>query len=148
MAAGNTWSGVGNAARDPELRFSPAGMPVASFGLAVNHRFQKDGQWEERVSFFDVTCFGTLAENVSESVTKGQRVMVVGRLEQDTWETPDGDKRSKIKVVADEVGPSLRWAAADVTKNERSGDNGPARQPVRPGGGSVPASWDDSDEPF
>lgn len=145
MAAGNVWSATGNAARDPELRYSPAGLPVASFGLAVNHRFQKDGQWEERVSFFDISCFGSLAENVSESVSRGQRVMVIGRMEQDTWEDKtSGEKRSKIKVVADEVGPSLRWAAADVTKNERQGGGGRAPVSTPAGGGS----YDMDEEPF
>jgi single-strand DNA-binding protein len=154
MAAGNVWSATGNAAGDPTLRYSPAGMPIASFGLAVNHRFQKNGEWEERVSFFDVSCFGSLAENVSESVSRGQRVMVVGRMEQDNWEDKTtGEKRSKIKVVADEVGPSLRWATAEVEKNPRSenGQNGSrqggGRSPA-PAGNAPPAYDYDSEEPF
>jgi single-strand DNA-binding protein len=117
---------VGNLTREPELRFTPGGMPVATFGLAVNRRTQnkQTQEWEDRTSFFDVSCFGTLAENVCESVDKGARVLVVGRLEQRSWETNEGDKRSKVEVIADEVGPSLRWAKADVTKNERKQDEG------------------------
>jgi single-strand DNA-binding protein len=153
VAAGNNIDLVGNLTRDAELRYTPGGMAVATFGLAVNQRRQnrQTNEWEERTSFFDVVCWGTLGENVSESLSRGTRVMVVGRLEQRSWETQDGDKRSKIEVVADEVGPSLRWASAEVTKNERSGDgNGQqARQPVRavatPTGGN---SYDYDEEPF
>lgn len=124
MAVGNNVDLIGNITRDPELRFTPGGQAVASFGLAVNRRWQnrQTNEWEEATSFFDVTCWGTLGENVSESLTKGMRVIVTGRLDQRSWETQDGDKRSKVEVVADEVGPSLRWATSQVTKNEsRSG---------------------------
>jgi single-strand DNA-binding protein len=112
---------VGNVTRDPELRFTPSGQAVASFGLAVNRRWQDrgSGQWQEQTSFFDVKCWAQMAENVSESLTRGSRVIVAGRLEQRSWETEQGDKRSKVEVVADEIAPSLRWATATVTKNER-----------------------------
>ncbi len=73
------------------------------------------------MSFFDVTAWQQLAENVAESVQKGTRVIVTGRLDQRSWETQDGEKRSKIEIVADEVGPSVRYATAAVTKNERRG---------------------------
>lgn len=130
MANGNNVDLVGNITRDPELRFTPGGMAVAQFGLAVNRRRQdrNTNEWKEETSFFDVVSYGTLAENVSESLARGSRVMVTGRLEQRSWETQDGDRRSKIEVIADEIGPSLRWATADVTKNERR-EGGP-------GGGS------------
>jgi single-strand DNA-binding protein len=78
-----------------------------------------------------VVCWRELAENVAASLVRGSRVIVVGRLEQRSWETPDGEKRSKVEVVADEVGPSLRWATASVTKNERRG-GGEAPVPVAP----------------
>ncbi|HEX2039124.1 MAG TPA: single-stranded DNA-binding protein, partial [Acidimicrobiales bacterium] len=105
------------------LRFTPSGQATAQFGLAVNRRWQnrQSGEWEEAVSFFDVVCWREMAENVSESLGRGSRVIVTGRLEQRSWETQEGEKRSKIEVVADEVGPSLRWATATVTKNERRG---------------------------
>lgn len=106
---------VGNATRDPELRFTPGGQAVASFGVAYNYK-PKDG--DERVSFFDVTCWGSLAENVAESVAKGTRVLVAGRLEQRSWETDAGEKRNKVEIVADSVSPDLRWASAVVTRND------------------------------
>ena len=124
--SGNTVELVGNITRDPELRFTPSGAAVANFGLAVNRRWKnrQTEEWEEQTSFFDITCWRELAENVTESCTKGTRVMVTGRLEQRSWETDTGDKRSKVEVVADEVGPSLRWATASVSKNERSSGDG------------------------
>jgi single-strand DNA-binding protein len=123
MAAGNNVTVVGNITRDPELRFTPTGQAVASFGLAVNRRWQnrQTQEWEEATSFFDVTCWAQMAENVSESLTKGSRVLVTGRLDQRSWENSDGDRRSKVEIVADEIGPSLRWATAQVVKNERKG---------------------------
>src|SRR3954466_14432879 len=151
MANGNNIDLVGNLTRDPELRYTPGGMPVASFGLAYNHRFRKGGEggggdWEDKPSFFDIVCYGSLGENVSEYLERGSRVMVVGRLEQRSWETPEGDKRSKVEVIADEVGPSMRWATAIVTKNERS-DNGSRSGGGRPAA-TVPAAPDYDEEPF
>jgi single-strand DNA-binding protein len=131
----NTITIVGNVTRDPELRFTSSGQAAASFGLAVSRRWQnrQTQEWEESVSFFDVTCWRDLAENVAETVTKGARLIVTGRLEQRSWETDDGERRSRTEVVADEAGPSLRWATAEVTKNERKGDAHPeqARGPAR-----------------
>ena len=127
MAADNTVTLVGNITRDPELRFTPSGQAVATFGLAVNRRWQnrQTNEWEEQTSFFDVKCWAQMAENVAESVTRGSRVVVSGRLEQRSWETDQGDKRSKVEVVADEVAPSLRWATAQISRNERrDGDGG------------------------
>ena len=117
--ADNTVTVIGNITRDPELRFTNAGQAIATIGLAVNRRFQRNGQWEENTSFFNVTCWGQLGENVSASLGKGTRVIVTGRLEQRSWESQEGEKRSKIEVIADEIGPSLRWATVEVTKNER-----------------------------
>ncbi len=129
MSNGNTVTLVGNVTRDPELRFTPSGQPTATFGLAVN-RMWNDRQTNERresTSFFDIVCWREMAENVSESLQKGARVLVTGRLEQRSWESPEGDRRSKIEVIADEVGPSLRWATAEVRKNDRRGpSDGPS----------------------
>jgi single-strand DNA-binding protein len=123
MSNGNSVTVVGNITRDPELRFTPNGQARASFGLAVNRRWQnrQTQEWEEATSFFDVTCWGDLGDNVSESLGKGSRVIVTGRLEQRSWETQEGEKRSKVEIIADEVGPSLRWATAQVTKTDRKG---------------------------
>jgi single-strand DNA-binding protein len=136
MANGNSVVLVGNVTRDPELRFTPSGQATATFGLAVNRRWQnrQTNEWEEATSFFDVVCWREMAENVSESLVKGARIIVSGRLEQRSWETAEGDKRSKVEVVADELGPSLRWATAQVVKNERRGpsDAAPPTSSVSP----------------
>ncbi len=128
---------VGSLTREPELRFSTAGRPIASFGLAVNRRWQQNGEWQEAVSFFNVTAWGTLAENAAASLTKGARVIVTGRLEQRNYETKDGEKRSVVEVVADDLGPSLRWARAEVEritrdKPESSGTSGGRNRPPDP----------------
>jgi single-strand DNA-binding protein len=119
----NTVVLVGNVTRDPELRFTSSGQATASFGLAVNRRWQnrQTQEWEEATSFFDVVCWRDLASNVAESLARGDRIIVSGRMEQRSWETTDGEKRSKVEVVADEIGPSLRWATAQIAKNERRG---------------------------
>jgi len=139
MAAGNNVTVVGNITRDPELRFTPTGQAVASFGLAVNRRWQnrQTQEWEEATSFFDVTCWAQMAENVSESLMKGSRVLVTGRLDQRSWENSDGEKRSKVEIVADEIGPSLRWATAQVVKNERKGGDDFGGSSGGSGGGSA-----------
>ncbi len=118
MGFDNTVTVVGNVTRDPELRFAQSGMPIAQFGVAWNRRRQDQ---EDDTSFFDVTCFRQLAENVAESIHKGARVVVYGTLQQRSWENVDGDRRSKVEILADDVAPSLRWATAEVTRNERSG---------------------------
>jgi single-strand DNA-binding protein len=151
---------VGNLTRDPELRYTPNGAAVAAFGVAVNRRWQNrdSQQWEEATSFFNVTCWRDLAQNVSESLEKGSRVMVTGRLEQRSWETQDGDKRSVVEIVADEVGPSLRWATASINRNERregggggggwNGGGGGGGGASRPAANEPPPSYDPSEEPF
>jgi single-strand DNA-binding protein len=114
---------VGNLTRDPEIRYTTGGAAKASFGVAVSRRWQnrQSQEWEEQTSFFNVVCWREMAENVSESLGKGSRVVVTGRLEQRSWETENGEKRSVVEIVADEVGPSLRWATAQITRNERRG---------------------------
>jgi single-strand DNA-binding protein len=123
MSNGNSITLVGNITRDPELRFTASGQATASFGLAVNRRWQnrQTNDWEEATSFFNVVCWREMAENASESLGKGSRVIVTGRLEQRSYETQDGEKRSVVEVVADDIGPSLRWATAKVEKNDRRG---------------------------
>ena len=113
----------GNITRDPEMRYTPSGVSKVSFGVAVNRswRNQQTQEWEEQTSFFNVVCWREMAENVTESLGKGSRVVVTGRLEQRSWETENGEKRSVVEIVADEVGPSLRWATAQITRNERRG---------------------------
>jgi single-strand DNA-binding protein len=136
---------VGNVTRDPELRFTPSGQATMTFGVAVNRRWQnrQTQEWEESTSFFDVVAWRDLAEHVAESVTRGTRVIVTGRLEQRSWETPEGDKRSRTEIVADEIGPSLRYATAVVHKitREQEGQAGgrPASQPAAAASRPAPA---------
>ena len=149
---------VGNLTRDPELRYTPNGAAVATFGVAVNRRWQNrdNQQWEEATSFFNVTCWRDLAQNVSESLEKGSRVLVSGRLDQRSWETQDGERRSVVEIVADEVGPSLRWATATVNRNERRDASGNGWSGGGGGGGggagravpNEPPAFDPSEEPF
>jgi single-strand DNA-binding protein len=130
---------VGNVTRDPEMRYTPSGVAKASFGVAVSRRWQnrQTQEWEEQTSFFNVVCWREQAENVCESIGKGARIVVSGRLEQRSWETENGDKRSVVEIVADDIGPSLRWATASITKNERRGGGG---GDFGGGGGARPAA--------
>jgi len=144
MANGNNVEIVGNATKDPELRFTPGGAAVVSLSIAVNRRWQnkQTQEWEEEVSYFDIVAWNELAENVAATVSKGMRIMVVGRLDQRSWEDKTtGDKRSKVEIVADEIAPSLRYATAEVTKVEK-GEGG-----AKPSGRSKPA-FDPDEEPF
>jgi single-strand DNA-binding protein len=110
---------VGNLTENPELRFTPNGAPVANFTVAVTPRVKDGDSWRDgETSFFRCTAWRSLAENLAESLTKGTRVLVQGRLQQRSWETDAGEKRSVVEVQVDEAGPSLRWATAKV---ERTG---------------------------
>jgi single-strand DNA-binding protein len=118
---------VGNVTRDPELRYTSSGQAQLRLGVAVNRVWndRQTNEKKEQTSFFNVTAWGTLGENAGESLTKGARVIVTGRLEQRSWETPEGEKKSTVEIVADEIAPSLRWATVQVVRNERkSGDAG------------------------
>ena len=109
---------VGNVTRDAELRYTKSGLSVGSFSVAVSER-QKgaNGEWEDgEPSYYDVTCFRLLGESVAETIAKGDRVIVTGKLRQSRWEK-DGEKRSKIEVLADDVAKSVLWAAKDSTPN-------------------------------
>jgi single-strand DNA-binding protein len=120
---------VGNLVDDPELRFTPSGVAMAKIRFAVNRRWRgQDGEWQEQTSFFTGTVWREQAEQAAESLQKGARVIVTGRLEQRSWETDQGEKRSVVEVQVDEIGPSLRWATATVTRT--------ARADGAPGGGS------------
>lgn len=114
---------IGNLVDDPELRFTPSGVAMAKLRLAVNRRWRdrQSGEWQEETSFFTGTCWRDQAESVAESLQKGTRVIVNGRLEQRSWETEQGDRRSVVEVQIDEIGPSLRWATATVNKTSRQG---------------------------
>jgi single-strand DNA-binding protein len=113
---------TGNLTRDPEIRYTRDGQATTVFSLAVNRRWQdrETREWEESTSFFDVTCWRELAENAALRLTKGMRVVVTGRLEQRSWETEEGDRRSRVEVVAEDLGASLRVATADIHRTERA----------------------------
>jgi single-strand DNA-binding protein len=146
--ADSTVTLVGNLTRDPELRFTQGGRAVATLGIAVSRRYQVNNEWQEQTSFFNIVCWGTLGENAAASLTKGTRIMVTGRLEQRSYETQDGEKKSIVEVVADEIGPSLRWAQAQVERNDRTRAEGGA---PGGGGGGRPAPPDPGygdEEPF
>jgi len=129
---------TGNLTNDPELRYTNNGTPVANFGLAVNTRIKDpDGSWRDGdTHFFRVNVWRDQAENVTESLSKGNRAVVVGQLKTRSWETPDGDKRTVTEIDAAEVAPSLKWAIATPEKAvhtrtpERSAERGQFNDPA------------------
>jgi len=128
MAAGDTQITItGNLVDDPELRFTPAGQPVAKFRIASTPRYldKNTNEWKDGDSLF-LTCnvWRQAAENVAESLTRGMRVIVSGRLRQRSYETKEGEKRTVYEIEVDDVGPSLRNASAKVNKVARSGGDG------------------------
>jgi len=113
---------VGNLTDDPELRFTPNGAAVANFRLAVTPRVREGDGWKDgETSFFRINVWRQQAENIAETLQKGTRCIVVGRLRTRSWETPEGEKRSVTEVEADEVGPSLKFATAKVERSSRGG---------------------------
>ena len=142
MANGNTVTMVGNLTDDPELRYTPQGAAVANFRIAVNHRFKDAaGNWQDgETSYFRINCWRQLAENIAESLTRGSRVIVTGRLKMRSWETQEGEKRSVVEIEADEIGPSLRFATAKVEKVARTGGAG--------GGGGGGGDWESQGAPM
>ncbi|MFM8824343.1 MAG: single-stranded DNA-binding protein [Candidatus Nanopelagicus sp.] len=127
MAAGDTnLTMIGNLVSDPELRFTPSGAAVAKFTVASTPRYldKNTNEWKDGDSLFlQCQIWRQAAENVAESLTKGMRVIVSGRLKQRSYETKEGEKRTVFEVEVDEVGPSLRNATAKVTKTARQGGN-------------------------
>ena len=139
MAAGDTQITIaGNLVDDPELRFTPSGQPVAKFRVASTPRYRDNstGEWKDGDSLF-LTCnvWRQAAENVAESLVRGTRVIVSGRLRQRSYETKEGEKRTVYEVEVDDVGPSLRNASAKVTRAQRSGGQGGSGGGGRSGGG-------------
>lgn len=131
---------VGNLTGDPELRFTPNGAAVANFTVASTPRVfdRQSNEWKDGDTLFmRCSLWREAAENVAESLTKGTRVIVTGRLVQRSYETREGEKRIVVEVQVDEVGPSLRYASAKVTRAQRSGGGGFA------GGGQSQAATDD-----
>lgn len=142
--ADNSITVSGNVTRDVELRFAGGGRAVASFGIAVARRFQVNGEWQEQTSFLNVVAWGSLGENVAASLSKGSRAVVTGRLEQRSYETQEGDRRSVTEIVADDIGASLKWARADIERTSRSSQPRHEEQPSR----SEPDPAYGDEEPF
>ncbi|EUA39490.1 single-stranded DNA-binding domain protein [Mycobacterium avium subsp. avium 2285 (R)] len=141
MAGDTTITVVGNLTADPELRFTPSGAAVANFTVASTPRIydRQSGEWKDgEALFLRCNIWREAAENVAESLTRGSRVIVTGRLKQRSFETREGEKRTVVEVEVDEIGPSLRYATAKVNKASRSGGGGggfggdPASSPRRP----------------
>lgn len=136
---------VGTIGRDLDLRFTASGQATTKFGVAVNRKWtnKQTNETQESTSWFDVVCWGQLAENAAESLGKGQRVIVTGRLDIRPWEADDGTKRIAVELTADGIGPDLRWATATVQRNERTRDTRPTPAPP-----AAAASGYDEEEPF
>ena len=145
MAAGDTViTLVGNLVDDPELRFTPSGQAVAKFRIASTPRFldKATNEWKDGESLF-LSCnvWRQAAENVAETLQRGMRVIVQGRLKQRSYETKEGEKRTVYEVEVDEVGPSLRNASAKVTKTQRGGGGGFGGGASASGGGAAEDPW-------
>jgi single-strand DNA-binding protein len=118
---------VGNLTADPELRFTPSGAAVANFTVASTPRIfdRQSNEWKDGDALFmRCSIWREAAENVAESLTRGSRVIVQGRLKQRSYETREGEKRTVVELEVDEIGPSLRYATAKVNKASRSGGGG------------------------
>ncbi|WP_176737336.1 single-stranded DNA-binding protein [Micromonospora citrea] len=127
MAGDTTITVIGNLTDDPELRFTPSGAAVAKFRVASTPRFmdKASGEWKDgEPLFLSCTVWRQAAEHVAESLQRGARVIVSGRLRQRSYETREGEKRTVIELEVDEIGPSLRYATAKVQKMSRSGGGG------------------------
>jgi single-strand DNA-binding protein len=130
---------VGNLTDDPELRFTPSGAAVANFTVASTPRTfnRQSSAWEDGDTLFmRCSVWRQPAENVAESLVRGTRVVVTGRLKQRSYETREGEKRTVVELEVDEIGPSLRYATAKVQKTQRSGPGGPSSGGGAPAGSS------------
>jgi len=130
---------IGNLTKDPEVRYTPSGTPVANFRLAVNHKYKQGEDLKEEVCFIDIVVFGKQAENCGQYLNKGQSVIVDGRLQERRWETDDGQKRSKHEVIAQTV----RFMPKRGEGASAAGKGGSPPEDVDPGMGGP-----DSDVPF
>ncbi|MCI9870040.1 single-stranded DNA-binding protein [Arthrobacter humicola] len=127
MAGETTITVIGNLTNDPELRFTPSGSAVANFTIASTPRTfdRQSNEWKDgETLFLRASVWREAAENVAESLTKGMRVIVSGRLKSRSYETKEGEKRTVIELEVDEIGPSLRYANAKVNRTQRSGGQG------------------------
>ena len=154
MAGDTTITVVGNLTADPELRFTPSGAAVANFTVASTPRIfdRQSSEWKDgEALFLRCNIWREAAENVAESLTRGSRVIVTGRLKQRSFETREGEKRTVFEVEVDEIGPSLRYATAKVNKASRGGGGGGGfggGGGAGGGGGSRPAAAAATEDPW
>jgi single-strand DNA-binding protein len=152
VAGDTTITVVGNLTADPELRFTPAGAAVANFTVASTPRMfdRQSNEWKDgEALFLRCSIWREAAENVAESLTRGSRVIVTGRLKQRSFETREGEKRTVVEVEVEEIGPSLKYATAKVNKASRSGGNsGGGFGGGNSGGGGAPRSSEPKDDPW
>ena len=154
MAGDTTITVVGNLTADPELRFTPSGAAVANFTVASTPRIldRQSNEWKDgEALFLRCSIWREAAENVAESLTRGSRVIVTGRLKQRSFETKEGEKRTVMEVEVDEIGPSLRYATAKVNKASRGGGGGGGGfggGGGGGGGGSRPAANQPAEDPW
>jgi single-strand DNA-binding protein len=142
MAGDTVVTVVGNLTSDPELRFTPSGAAVSNFTVASTPRTldKQSGEWKDgEALFLRCNIWRQAAENVAESLTRGARVVVQGRLKQRSFETKEGEKRTVVELDVDEIGPSLRYATATVNRVARSGGGDSDYGRSSGGGGSAPA---------
>src|SRR5438445_11472746 len=151
MALGNQVTLTGNLTDDPELRYTPAGVPVAGFTIAMNRRTRDPvtNEWKDgETSFLRCNVWRQQAENVAESLSKGMRAIVVGRLRQRSWEAQDGAKRSVVEGEVEQVGPALQLATASVTKSARSDGDASHAFASAPSNGASNGAPADEEPPF
>ncbi|UYP18938.1 single-stranded DNA-binding protein [Rhodococcus sp. Z13] len=151
MAGDTVITVVGNLTADPELRFTPAGAAVANFTVASTPRVfdRQTNEWKDgEALFLRCNIWREAAENVAESLTRGSRVIVQGRLKQRSYETREGEKRTVVELEVDEIGPSLRYATAKVTKAGRGGGGGGFGGSSGGSGGGRPTANVGGDDPW
>ena len=147
MAGETVITVIGNLTNDPELRFTPSGAAVASFTVASTPRTldRESNQWKDGDPLFlRCSVWRQYAENVAESLTKGMQVMVQGRLKQRSYETREGEKRTVVELDVDDVGPTLRFSTAKVTKSQRGSGGGGGGGGYNGGGGGGGGDWGNS----
>ncbi|WP_405010998.1 single-stranded DNA-binding protein [Kitasatospora sp. NBC_01539] len=133
---------VGNLTDDPELRFTPAGVAMARFTIASTPRTydKTTGQWKDGTALFlRTTAWRETAEHAADTLTKGMRVVATGRLVQHNWQTPEGENRSMLGLDLDDIGPSIKFATAKVTKTQRTSNGGNAAPAADPWANAAPA---------
>lgn len=141
----NTITVVGNLVGEPELRFTQSGTAMMNCAVASNRRYQVNGEWQEETTFLNFTLWREQAENAAASFSKGMRVIATGRMQQKDWTDKEGNKRTSYDLVVDEIGPSVRWATAEVTRVNGK-DTGVPTSQAKPA--VTEPAYNDEEDPF